>query len=447
MLKNLSVNALLKSVIATLGAAIVVSLAMSAWSSWERLRTANRIAAVAEASGYLFTSLHNLRVDRAATFRDLLSQKPIATPNNLMIQSRRDEVPALHAALKALDAVEFAEQQQVTADLAQRIKRLEALHQETAAAFLKPKAERRSGLSEEFVGEADGLLETLDKLSTRLVRLIALQDAFVDQLMEVKQLAWTVRNAGGDASVVVSNTLAGQPLPADAMLKYTANVSKVETAWATLQDIAAALPMPPPFVAAMDKAKQEYFDSDYPATRTKAIKALVAGQSPGVTVDQWSPMSVAKLASLLGVADAALDAAKTHAAEEYSIALAKLILQLGLLAAAVALAISMTMIVARLVISPLLQIRDAMLKLAGGDFEVVLPGLERSDEIGAVAKAVEEFKLLAFAKARGEAEELVRRQQAESRRAQVEAESQAQVAAERAKASEEQARAFRLLGI
>ncbi len=439
MLKNLSVNALLKSVIATLGAAIVVSLAMSAWSSWERLRTANRIAAVAEASGYLFTSLHNLRVDRAATFRDLLSQKPIATPNNLMIQSRRDEVPALHAALKALDAVEFAEQQQVTAD--------EALHQETAAAFLKPKAERRSGLSEEFVGEADGLLETLDKLSTRLVRLIALQDAFVDQLMEVKQLAWTVRNAGGDASVVVSNTLAGQPLPADAMLKYTANVSKVETAWATLQDIAAALPMPPPFVAAMDKAKQEYFDSDYPATRTKAIKALVAGQSPGVTVDQWSPMSVAKLASLLGVADAALDAAKTHAAEEYSIALAKLILQLGLLAAAVALAISMTMIVARLVISPLLQIRDAMLKLAGGDFEVVLPGLERSDEIGAVAKAVEEFKLLAFAKARGEAEELVRRQQAESRRAQVEAESQAQVAAERAKASEEQARAFRLLGI
>ena len=55
-----------------------------------------------------------------------------------------------------------------------------------------------------------------------------------------------------------------------------------------------------------------------------------------------------------------------------------------------------------------------MLKLAGGDFNVVLPGLDRKDEIGAIANAVEKFKVLAVEKGREEAEDVMRRQQAEA---------------------------------
>jgi methyl-accepting chemotaxis protein len=447
VLKTISVNTLLKSVIATLAAAVVVMLSLNAWDSWERLRAANRIAAVADVSGYLFTSLHNMRVDRASGFRDLQAEKPVSAPNGLLIQSRRDMMPALSSALKALDAVDFPERGAAVSDLAQRIKRLEALHEESTAAFLKPKAARRAGLAQEYSSEIGSFIDMLDALSTRLVRLIALQDAFVDRLMEVKQLAWVVRNAGGDASVVISNTLGGQPLAADAFLKYTANVSKADTAWAALEDIAGAMSVPAGLTAAMDKAKQDYFASDYQALRTKLMKALTAGEHIDMTADQWGPMSVGKQASLLGVAVAALDAAKVHAAEQYSAALTKLGLQLGLLVLAVALAGAMMLMVARLVTGPLRQIRDAMLRLAGGDFEVVLPGLDRADEIGAVANAVEKFKLLAFEKARGEAAELVRRQQAESEMAQHEAQAQAKAAAERAQAADQQAHAFRALGI
>jgi methyl-accepting chemotaxis protein len=447
VLKRTSVNTLLKSVIAILGAAVVVMLALNAWDSWQRLRVASRIAAVADVSGYLFTSLHNMRVDRASVFRDLQSDKPVTRPNELLAQSIRDEMPALSSALKAMDAVDFPERAAAVADLAPRIKRLEALHAESAAAFGQPKAARRAGIAQDYSNEVGAFIDTLDALSTRLVRLIALQDAFVDRLMEVKQLAWAVRNAGGDASVVISNTLSGQPLAADAMLKYTANVSKADTAWAALEDIAGAMPVPAALTAAMNKAKQDYFASDYQALRTKLIKALIAGEPTGMTADEWSPLSVGKQASLLGVAVAALDAAKIHAAEQYSAALSQLVLQLGLLMLAVVLAGAMMLMVARVVTGPLGQIRDAMLKLAGGDFEVVLPGLDRADEIGAVANAVEKFKLLAFEKARGEADEVVRRQQAESEMAQIEAQAQAKAAAERAQAAERQAHAFRALGL
>ena len=46
-----------------------------------------------------------------------------------------------------------------------------------------------------------------------------------------------------------------------------------------------------------------------------------------------------------------------------------------------------------------------MLELAGGNFNVVLSGLGRKDEIGDVANAVETFKVKAAEKARLEAEE------------------------------------------
>ena len=123
-----------------------------------------------------------------------------------------------------------------------------ALHEESAPAFLRPKAERRPGLAQEMFNETNALLEMLERLSSRAVPAgEAGRHAFIDQVMELKQLAWIVRNAGGDASVMVSNALGGQPLPSDALLKYTANVSKSETAWAMLEDVAAGLALPARF--------------------------------------------------------------------------------------------------------------------------------------------------------------------------------------------------------
>ena len=43
-------------------------------------------------------------------------------------------------------------------------------------------------------------------------------------------------------------------------------------------------------------------------------------------------------------------------------------------------------------------------KLASGDFDVVLPGLGRKDEIGAMAEAVEQFKIKAVERAQQETE-------------------------------------------
>jgi methyl-accepting chemotaxis protein len=61
-------------------------------------------------------------------------------------------------------------------------------------------------------------------------------------------------------------------------------------------------------------------------------------------------------------------------------------------------------LIARGIIGPLSGLTAAMKELAGGNFGVVLPGLDRKDEVGDMAQAVETFKVKAEEKARIEAE-------------------------------------------
>src|SRR5712691_1703259 len=278
MLSRISVNVILKSVIATLAAAVVVVLAQDAWNSWTRLKTANRIASVADISAYVFTALHGLRSDRSRSYRMLIADQQMTARDPRLWDFRATAMSALKSALSALQAADFPGQPAVVSDLSRRIDKLAALHEESIVAVAQPKAARRPGLAVEIRDEITAFLAMLDKLSLQLNGLVKLEDALVDQLMELKQLAWVARDAGGDVSVVVSNGLAGQPLPADAMLKYTDHVSKLGTAWALLEQQASGLRLPSRFTDAVERAKREMFAPDFTELRTNILKKMIAGE-------------------------------------------------------------------------------------------------------------------------------------------------------------------------
>jgi methyl-accepting chemotaxis protein len=67
--------------------------------------------------------------------------------------------------------------------------------------------------------------------------------------------------------------------------------------------------------------------------------------------------------------------------------------------------------IARGITGPLFGLTSGMKELAGGNFAVVLPGLDRKDEVGDMAQAVETFKVKAEEKARDEAEAKVQQDQ------------------------------------
>jgi methyl-accepting chemotaxis protein len=87
--------------------------------------------------------------------------------------------------------------------------------------------------------------------------------------------------------------------------------------------------------------------------------------------------------------------------------------------AAVLVGLLIAFLIARGIIGPLSGLTSGMRELAGGNFGVVLPGLDRKDEVGDMARAVETFKVKAAEKARDEAEARIKQDQiaAQQRRA------------------------------
>jgi methyl-accepting chemotaxis protein len=73
-------------------------------------------------------------------------------------------------------------------------------------------------------------------------------------------------------------------------------------------------------------------------------------------------------------------------------------------------------LIARGIIRPLSGLTAGMKKLAEGDFSVVLPGIDRKDEVGEMARAVEGFKVQAESKARADAEAKVQQDLAAAER-------------------------------
>jgi methyl-accepting chemotaxis protein len=59
--------------------------------------------------------------------------------------------------------------------------------------------------------------------------------------------------------------------------------------------------------------------------------------------------------------------------------------------------------VTRRIVAPLVSSSDAMTRMAGGDYDVQVPGRDRDDEVGAMARSVEFFRSAALSKAKDEA--------------------------------------------
>jgi methyl-accepting chemotaxis protein len=110
---------------------------------------------------------------------------------------------------------------------------------------------------------------------------------------------------------------------------------------------------------------------------------------------------------------------------------------------------AVTIFIARRMSSALGAMTTAMGALAAGNFEVVLPGLGRQDEIGDIAAAVEAFKHKAIEKAHLESEAAAQRHRLEAdaaaRRKETEQDRHVKAAEERAKMAEEQAQVVRSL--
>ena len=371
MLNRLTVSALLKTVILITSFCLVIGFSLNAWDAWGRLQAASRIAQIADASANMFKAMHNLRTDRSTTNRLLNGDTPMDADIEKYLRNIRDtEMPAMNNALGLLGGIEFAQQATLVPEFERLFKTMTALQKEFWEAMGKPKAERRPTLAKEYMDTTSAMLSTLDRLSGMLAAAVNHQDAMIDQLLAIKQIAWLLRNTGGEASLIVSNALGTGKAAPETRVAFTKFNGGADAAWSALELTASGMQLPPAISSAMAATKTAYFEPQYLSLRERLLTQIASGEKAEMTANQWTPITVGRLSAAVGVAESALDAAKDRAAHLRSTAQRSLVTQLALLIGALALAFGAQMIVARRVIKPLHTMRDAMLKVAAGDLAV-----------------------------------------------------------------------------
>jgi methyl-accepting chemotaxis protein len=406
MLNRLTVSVTLKAVIGVMAACVVAVLSVSAWTSWSRLQAAGRITVIADASASAFKAMHNLRNDRPSTNRLLISDQVIQPDMVSYLRTiRGDEMPAMLATAELLPAIQFADKETLVPALSRLMQTLTALQAESWEAMSQPKPSRRPTLVKEYMETAEALLQTAETVSARLAAAVNHNDPVIDQLLSIKQAAWLLRSTSGEASLLLSSGLSAGRMTPEARQSYTKFVGGIETAWTALELAAAGGKLPSSLVDVLAMAKTANFDPQYLALRDRIANALVSGEKAEITASQWSPITVGRMGSAVMVAERALEEAKIRASAQWSAAREQLILQLSLLAGALALALGSMIAVSRRIITPLHGIRDAMLKVAAGDLSVDVGYAGRRDEIGTLAGALGVFKQQAIEKARIEQQE------------------------------------------
>ncbi|MDC7988179.1 hypothetical protein PQJ75_30995, partial [Rhodoplanes sp. TEM] len=315
MFRTLSSNVLLKSVIVVMATTIVLVLGSGAWTAWQTLATANRVSDVAGAAGHLFRAMSTLRMSRAITIRTLNIDAPANADQTKMVAGFTATItPALQASLKALPGIDFPGRAERVATLAQLLQTQMRLDGEIAANLAKPKPQRRAGLAREAEANMTGLLDVINAINPAIAKVVMNNEAFVDQMMQLKDAAWLVRDNGGAASATVASALAfKQRVPEGTVQTLWNQIGRLDAGWQIIESARSGLAPASPLHAAMDKAKALFFAPDYVATRRQTIAALAAGQPVDIKSSDWSVDSIPRLQSLVALAETALDAATDHA--------------------------------------------------------------------------------------------------------------------------------------
>jgi methyl-accepting chemotaxis protein len=199
------------------------------------------------------------------------------------------------------------------------------------------------------------------------------------------------------------------------------------------------------FLASATKQQRDFFAStvsgsaadDVERMRATVVKGGLSGDMPGLDGRAWFNATTVRIDLIKAVEDrVAADLAELTAGL-YAEANRALYVLGMIIAGGIATSFVVIIVMARSITRPLSQLQAAMRTLARGDTSLEVPGRERRDEIGEMAKAVAVFKTNAIDRARLEVEqrEAAARATAERQAAEERAAAEKKAAVERDEAT------------
>ncbi|MGE7413977.1 methyl-accepting chemotaxis protein [Methylobacterium tarhaniae] len=398
-------------------ALMAVAVGTPIYSDAQKLRESARAAQVAEAGYEVFAALQNTRTQRGPTRVALDARQPASDAFlDMLAAARRKADPAAARVVELCREIDCTSgRPEIAAGLPGSVARFSALRGEADAALKAPPEQRRPGLSRDYNAAATDVIDRLEAMSVALGETIRMTDTATAELMAVKQAAWLARDGLGLERTALAEVRSRGELTPDLDRRMAELRGRALVNWSVLNELLARAGAPAELAALAGTAREVSFGA-YERIRKTAYDDAAARRPSGIGNDELDRLGNQGLDALTAIANTAMRLARQHAETRRAEAATRLAVEIGLLAAALLLALAGFVVVRWRVIGPIGRMTGMMRRLAGGDLDAPVEGADRRDELGEMAQAVQVFKDGLIRMKRLEAETALARASAEEQR-------------------------------
>jgi methyl-accepting chemotaxis protein len=223
------------------------------------------------------------------------------------------------------------------------------------------------------------------------VRRMAILNGDAYRQASYANVAWALRDIGGLNASLHKNLVGSRKVASEAeKIDISRSQGRNDQILMTLQELRGNPATPANVAAALEKMSTDYVEGF--GRDLKLVKDGAATGKYEIDVEAFYAGSQRGLGAVIGVREAFYDNAEDVLGNAYSSARLSFLIALAGLAAVLVASIGLIVVVRRRVCAPIVNLTTRMSRLAAGEVAEEIPGAERSDEIGAMAAAVQVFK-------------------------------------------------------
>jgi methyl-accepting chemotaxis protein len=403
---NFRIGALLPLIISALALMAMVSAGFSAYEAFGRRQESEAFLSVNRISQLLLRSAGQWAIERGLTNTALKSPDALPAERRADIVKKREVADqAFREAMPLLRAISAMKPVETQIDAAEStFRKFESFRGRVDENLAKPAGGRASEVVDGLVPVLTDLIEVAGiKLRLTMETLTTPPTAALSQLVVLRHLTAQMAEYAGRERAFLAGTIGARAkLTAEGIGKISGFRGQVDLAWGTISPISHRAGTPAAIVDSIARVEKEYFQT-YGEVRRGV---LASGDSADykISSSDYFARATSAIDSILQLADAMGNAANQEATEEAANSTSNLIASGAILFASIGMILVSFWVAFSRILRPLFSLTGAMGELAKGNFEMVLPGLGRKDEIGDMSHAVEAFRIKLEEKANVEAE-------------------------------------------
>ncbi|SMQ66238.1 Methyl-accepting chemotaxis protein [Devosia lucknowensis] len=354
---------------------------------------AGQMAYSTRTSDLLLTSAGAWALERGMTNTALASADPAAPPVLAQIAERRQTGDAaLDEALGRLAGESFAGRDALIQSLTAATANVADFRGKVDVALAAPADQRPQDVVRGWVPAITEMIVASQRLREGAKFVVDSTATRIALLETVRGEIWTMSEfAGRERAQIGALIASGNPMDVAALRTLSTNRGRVEQAWFNIEAYLGRDAASPALREAAQETRKVFF-GDFEAVRQQVYAAGTSGQTYPLVAADWVKQSTAAIDTILGLSTASVVVAGEVASSattsaQLGFAAAATLFGLGLALAGIGLWVTIVRTT-----GPLRRITASMTELSDGKLDAHVPYVERRDEIGEMAAAVQVFK-------------------------------------------------------